>query len=107
MPANLSLETAPSELAQIVESVFATMLGLEVMECQDPWFDSTDRMTSAEHLSGEWSGAVLFECHRMHACGLTGRFLSVDAAEPHRLPSKSTMSCAFRRRRLLDHPTLL
>jgi hypothetical protein len=38
MPTELSIEIVPSELAQIVESVFAAMLSLEVVECETPWF---------------------------------------------------------------------
>ena len=36
MPTELSVEILPSELAQIVESVFGTMMGLEVGECGAP-----------------------------------------------------------------------
>lgn len=78
MPAELSIEILPSELAQIVESVFGTMMSLEVGECGTPWFPSGDRLTSALHLAGDWNGAVLLECDRRQACGFAGRFLSMD-----------------------------
>jgi chemotaxis protein CheX len=68
----------PSELAQIVESVFGTMLSLEVGQCDTPWFPGADRLTSAVHLAGVWNGAVLFECDRRQACRFAGRFLSID-----------------------------
>ena len=87
MPSELTIEIVPSELAQIVESVFATMLGLEVMECNTAWFDSPDRLTSAVHLSGGWNGAVLMECDRTQACRLTGRFLSMGTGEPQPTPT--------------------
>jgi CheY-specific phosphatase CheX len=70
-----------SELVEIVGSVFATMLRLEVRESGDPWFPCGNRLTSAVHLTGDWNGAVLFECDRGHACELAGRFLSIDP--PH------------------------
>jgi chemotaxis protein CheX len=65
-------------VAQIVESVFITMMNLEVVPSQIPWSPSHDQLTSAVHLSGEWNGAVLFECNRWEACRFTGRFLSMD-----------------------------
>jgi chemotaxis protein CheX len=78
MPTELSIEILPSELAQIVESVFGTMLSLEVGECGTPWFPSGNRLTSAVHLAGDWNGAVLLECDRGQACRFAGRFLSID-----------------------------
>lgn len=78
MPAELCIEILPSELVQIVESVFGTMLNLEVSEGATPWFPSADRLTSALHLAGDWSGAVLLECNRQQACTFAGRFLSMD-----------------------------
>lgn len=78
MPAELSIEVVPTELAQIVESVFATMLSLELNQCATPWFPSGDRVTSALHLAGDWNGAVLLECDRRQACCFASRFLSID-----------------------------
>ena len=49
-----SAEILPSELAQIVESVFATMLGLEVGECGTPWFPNGERLTAAVHMAGRF-----------------------------------------------------
>ncbi len=81
MPTELIAEILPSELAQIVESVFGTMLGLEIGECQAPWFPGADRLTAAVHLAGDWNGAVLVECDRGQACRFAGRFLSMDPPE--------------------------
>ncbi len=78
MPSELSVEILPRELAQIVESVFGTMTGLEAGECGAPWSPSGDRLTAAVHLAGGWSGAVLVECDRGQACRFAGRFLSMD-----------------------------
>ncbi len=78
MPTESSVEIQPSELAQIVESVFGTMLGLEAAESGTPWFPGVDRLTSAVHLAGDWNGAVLVECSRSQACRFAGRFLSMD-----------------------------
>jgi chemotaxis protein CheX len=78
MSTGTSAEILPSELAQIVESVFETMLSLEVRECGTPWFPSGDRLTAAVHLAGDWNGAVLVECDRRQASQFAGRFLSMD-----------------------------
>ena len=78
MPTELSIEIRPSELAQIVESVFGTMLNLEVSPCEARRFSRGDRLTAAVHLAGTWNGAVLLECDRRQACRFAGRFLSLD-----------------------------
>jgi chemotaxis protein CheX len=78
MPTELSAEIVPNELAQIVESVFETMLSLEVHEAETPWFPGPDRLTSAVQLTGEWTGAVLLECDREQSRRFAARFLSID-----------------------------
>ena len=78
MPTELSVEILPGELAQIVKSVFATMVSLEVGECGTPWFPSGDRLTASVHMAGDWNGAILLECDRRQACQFAGRFLSMD-----------------------------
>jgi CheY-specific phosphatase CheX len=82
MPAKASAQILPAELAQIVESVFAVMLGLEVRACDVPWFPSADRWTAAVHLTGSWNGAVLLECDRAQARRFAGRFLPSDLPAP-------------------------
>lgn len=81
MEHQLNVAIVPSEVGEIVQSIFLAMLDLEVTEAAAPWYASPDRLTSAVHLSGDWSGAVLFECDRRQACRLAGRFLSMDAPE--------------------------
>jgi chemotaxis protein CheX len=78
MPTIEAPDILPSDLAQVVESVFATMLSLEVGQCGAPWFPSGDRLTSAIQMAGEWNGAVLLECDRKQGCRFAGRFLSID-----------------------------
>ena len=78
MPTELSAEVVPSELSQIVASVFETMLSLQVNDSETPWFPSPDRLTSAVQLMGEWNGAVLLECDRGQSCRFAARFLSID-----------------------------
>jgi chemotaxis protein CheX len=78
MPIEMPVEIVPSEMAQIVGSVFQTMLGLETAADGPPWFPGSDRLTSAVHFAGDFNGAVLFECSRAQSCRLAGRFLSID-----------------------------
>ena len=71
-------ESTLEMLAQIVESVFTTMLDLEVTVTDNPWIPDGDRMTSFVHLTGDWSGAVILECSRRQACLFAGRILLMD-----------------------------
>ena len=81
MPSGANVEILPSELAQIVVSVFEAMLGLQASESETPWFFSGDRLTSVVHLAGDWNGAVLMECDRGQACRFAGRFLTMEPPE--------------------------
>jgi CheY-specific phosphatase CheX len=74
MPTEFSIEM----LTQIVGSVFETMMSLEVVKSRTPRVPSGDRVTSAVHLAGAWSGAFLLECNTREACRFAGRFLSID-----------------------------
>ena len=78
MPSGVSVEILPSQLTQIVVSVFEAMLGLQASESETPWFFSGDRLTSVVHLAGDWNGAVLVECDRGQACRFAGRFLTME-----------------------------
>jgi chemotaxis protein CheX len=65
-------------VAEIVESVFITMMELDVSLGDAIWIPSLDRLTASVRLSGDWNGAVLLECDRWQACQFAGRFLSID-----------------------------
>lgn len=73
-----TIHIAPADLTQIVESVFRTMLGLEVRESGTPWFPDRERLTTAVHYSGACNGTVLLECTARQACLFAGRFLSMQ-----------------------------
>jgi chemotaxis protein CheX len=79
MPIGEQVELQASDLAQIVQSVFETMLAMEISESGTRWFAGSDRLTALVHLSGAWSGALLLECSRGQACCFASRFLSLDA----------------------------
>ena len=68
----------PNEVVEVVTSVFDSMLGLETMQCDTPWFANQDRLTAAVHLTGDWNGAVLLECNGSQARRFADRFLSTN-----------------------------
>ncbi len=76
-----SIEIHLGELAQIVEYVFKTMLGLDVSESNQPWVPAADRLTATIHLAGDWRGALALECGRSQACIFAARFLSMEEPE--------------------------
>jgi chemotaxis protein CheX len=71
-------EVTLEALAQIVESVFITMMDIEVFTSETSWRPAGDRLTSFVQLTGEWNGAVLLECSMRQACQFAGRILSMD-----------------------------
>jgi chemotaxis protein CheX len=77
----MQTEVSVELLVQIVESVFTTMMDLEVSPSEAPWVSTGDRLTSFVHLTGDWNGAVLFECNPRQACQFAGRILSMDAPD--------------------------
>jgi CheY-specific phosphatase CheX len=65
-------------MSQIVESVFVTMMNLEVVPYEILWSPSRDQLTAVVHLSGNRNGTLVFECNRWEACRFAGRFLSME-----------------------------
>ena len=74
-------EVSVEMVAEIVKSVFLTMMDLEVVPSEVPSIPTGERLTSFVQLTGEWNGAVMFECTRHQACQLAGRILGMDAPE--------------------------
>jgi chemotaxis protein CheX len=74
----MQTEVSVELLEQIVESVFSTMMDLEVSPVDATWSPAGDRLTSSVYLAGEWNGAVLFDCNPRQACQFAGRILSMD-----------------------------
>jgi chemotaxis protein CheX len=68
-------------LVQIVQSVFTTMMELEVSPGDAPWKRAGDRITSLVSLMGDWNGAVMIECNPRQACQFAGRILAMDPPE--------------------------
>ncbi|MGA2588760.1 MAG: chemotaxis protein CheX [Bryobacteraceae bacterium] len=83
MQTGFPLNTYRADLANIVESVFQTMMDIEVQPvealCSTPQVPpAANPVTGAVYFAGEWRGAVLIECTRQQACYLAHRFMGVD-----------------------------
>jgi len=77
----MQTEVSVELLAEIVRSVFKTMMGLDVTSSDAPWSHIGSRLTSFVHLTGDWNGAVLLECNSRQACQFAGRILAMDPPE--------------------------
>ncbi len=64
-----------AELEQIVESVFSSMMGLEVISTEGACPARSGGLTAAVYLTGTWNGAILAHCFPPAVCRLAGRFL--------------------------------
>jgi len=78
MQATFPLSVYRADLAQIVVSVFQTMLQLEMAPSETPWSSSSDALTAAIYFAGTWKGAVLLECTLPQAFEFTHRLMSID-----------------------------
>ncbi|HVN94611.1 MAG TPA: chemotaxis protein CheX [Terracidiphilus sp.] len=81
MPTGSTIEIHLGELAEIVQYVFRTMVGLEVSESSRSWIPGDEQLTATIHLAGEWKGALALECGRRQACAFAARFLAIEKPE--------------------------
>jgi chemotaxis protein CheX len=77
MPAPFSLDVYRDDLARVVQSVFETMIDLEVAACEASWAHSQDTITAAVHFAGDWRGAALVECDARQACQFATRLMGI------------------------------
>ena len=74
--ASILTQTYGSNLTQVVESVFETMLDLAVEPAETTWAAESDRVTSIVYFVGAWSGAVILETGPAQACFFSQRLFS-------------------------------
>jgi chemotaxis protein CheX len=74
----MTTEVSVEIVAQIVESIFITMMDLEVSATETLCVPVGNRLTSSVYLEGDWNGAVSIECNREQACRFAGRLLCMD-----------------------------
>lgn len=72
------LDVYRDDLASVVQSVFATMMNLEVTRSEAPWTHAPNTITSAVLFVGEWRGGTLVECEGWQACQFAVHFMGVD-----------------------------
>ena len=77
MLAPFLLDVYRDDLGRIVQSVFSTMMDLEVAASAAPWTHSSDTITSAVHFVGVWRGAALVECDAPQAFQFAARFMGI------------------------------
>ena len=70
----MQTEISVEILVQIVESVFMTMMSLDVSPSDASWKPTGNRLTSFVHLTGDWNGAVMLDS--IFFCG--GEAIHVD-----------------------------
>jgi len=81
MPVVVESESYAANAAQVVEDVFQTMLGLEVVPTQVIWPPEEDLLNVTIHYAGPWKGALLFECTHKQAFLFTSRLMSIEPPE--------------------------
>ena len=65
------------DLGRITQTVFETMLGVEIRPVEQTWQPAKDRLTGAVYLAGGWRGAVLLECEHQQAYQFTSHLMSL------------------------------
>ena len=77
MAVTFSLNVFRGDLASIVQSVFRTMMDMEVEAAAAPWIHPPDTLTAAVHFVGEWRGATLVECGAQPARQFAQHFMGI------------------------------
>lgn len=72
------VEAFQGEISQIVDNVFATMLGETPEPVNAAWDPEVNRLTSAVFFAGSWKGAVLVDCSEQLALFWTSRLMSIE-----------------------------
>ncbi len=70
---------AQDSIAGIAETVFQTMLGMEIAPSEAQWTADPDAVVGLVRLTGAWNGAVVLETTKEQACEFAGAFLSCPA----------------------------
>jgi chemotaxis protein CheX len=76
MQTQLQLEQYTTDIYQFAESVFLSMLGLDVQPSEAP-LPAFEVVTAAVYFAGPWKGAVLLQCDPQEACEFTTRLMGI------------------------------
>ncbi len=66
-------------VSEITQSVFETMLGLDVQAADASDTSGPDDLTAAVYYAGEWKGAFLVQCSTSQAADWACRLMSLEA----------------------------
>lgn len=81
MLTQLELEPFRTDICGLSESVFLSMLRLEVHPSDAELVTDSELITGAVYFAGAWKGAVLLQCNRNQACDFTARLMGIPAPE--------------------------
>ena len=73
----LELENYRADIMGLSESVFLSMLALEVHPSDEPLHTDLQLITGAVYYAGPWKGAVLVQCNREQAREFTARLMGI------------------------------
>jgi chemotaxis protein CheX len=73
--------TTDDPIVEIAESVFRTMLGMEITPAAAIWIPNPEGLVALVHVTGSWNGAVALETTSTQACNFAGAFLSLPAPD--------------------------
>lgn len=81
MQTELELEPFRTDIYGLSESVFLSMLKLEVHPADVELLVDSEMITGAVYFAGSWKGAVLLQCNRTQACDFTARLMGIRTPE--------------------------
>lgn len=70
------------QIAEITQSVYQTMLGIDVELVEGAEQSSVAALTAAVYYAGSWKGALLVECSVEQAKAWSGRLMSIEPPVP-------------------------
>ena len=73
----VQLENYRADILGLAESVFLSMLALEVHPSNEELRPDEEMITGAVYFAGPWKGAVLVQCTRAQACDFTARLMGI------------------------------
>ena len=81
MQSEIQLEAYRTDISQLAESVFLSMLNLEVQPADAGLPAEAAMITGAVYYAGPWKGAVLLQCSHEQAIDFTTRLIGIPRPE--------------------------
>ena len=77
MQTEIQLEPYRTDIYGLAESVFSSMLNLEVQPSEAELLPESEIITAAVYYAGAWKGAVLLQCDECQAREFTARLMKI------------------------------